>query len=67
MNTFFSVISRTIGIILFMSIYFLPAMIAYSRDKKKSDNIFFFNLFLGWTFIGWVASLVWALKKEKNN
>jgi hypothetical protein len=23
------------------------------------------NIFLGWTFIGWVASLVWALTATK--
>lgn len=23
------------------------------------------NLFLGWTFVGWVAALIWAIYKEK--
>jgi hypothetical protein len=43
-----------------ISLYFLPTIIS---DKKKFGfGIFVFNLFLGWTFIGWVIALVWALR-----
>ncbi len=37
--------------------YFLPTLMA--RDNKPA--IFALNLLLGWTFVGWVAALVWAL------
>lgn len=42
-------------------IYFLPMFVAYSRDHPQSTAIVFLNMLLGWTLIGWVAALVWAL------
>jgi hypothetical protein len=39
-------------------VYFLPSMLA----KQDTTAIFVLNLFLGWTLVGWVAALVWALK-----
>ena len=47
--------------------YFLPSIIG--GDKKRFAGIFVLNLFLGWTVLGWIASLIWAVsdtKKEKH-
>jgi hypothetical protein len=41
-------------------IYFLPTIVAWNRGHKNTVAIFVANLFLGWTFIGWVVCLVWA-------
>lgn len=41
-------------------LYFLPANIAGMRHHRNAGAITVLNLFLGWTFIGWVAALVWA-------
>ena len=27
---------------------------------------FFLNLFLGWTFIGWVVALIWCYSEDKK-
>ena len=48
----------TIGIILFA--YFFPTVVANVRKHNHIMAIFCVNLFLGWTFIGWVVALVWA-------
>ncbi|MDQ0393127.1 superinfection immunity protein [Labrys monachus] len=40
--------------------YFLPWVIALLRGHRNSTAIFVLNLFLGWTFIGWVVALVWS-------
>ena len=45
---------------LILLLYFLPAGIAFRRGHHNRNAIFVLNLFLGWTFIGWVAALVWA-------
>ena len=42
--------------------YFLPSLIG--SNKRNAGAIFALNLLLGWTLIGWVVSLVWALTKE---
>ena len=45
-------------------LYFLPAIIAFGRSKRDSGAILVLNLLLGWTAIGWVIALVWALKQD---
>lgn len=45
-------------------LYFLPAIIAFARSKRDAVSILVLNLFLGWTMIGWVIALVWALKED---
>jgi hypothetical protein len=44
--------------------YFLPSIIAFARSKRDVASIFVLNLLLGWTFIGWIIALVWALKHD---
>jgi hypothetical protein len=47
-------------VIPFLVLYFLPSFIALSRKKNNRTAIILLNFFLGWTFIGWIVSLVWA-------
>ncbi|HEV7156954.1 MAG TPA: superinfection immunity protein [Caulobacteraceae bacterium] len=47
-----------------LALYFLPTIIAVARQKRNALPIFVLNAFLGWTFIGWVAALVWCLTAE---
>jgi hypothetical protein len=49
-------------LILSMLLYFLPALLA--RDKPSFTAIFLVNLFAGWTFIGWIIALIWAVTAE---
>ena len=46
--------------------YLLPTAIAVDKQRKNIAAIFTLNLLLGWTFVFWVFSLVWALKDEKT-
>ena len=45
--------------------YFLPFAIAFHKKRANTGAIFALNLFLGWSLIGWVVALVWALKEEQ--
>jgi hypothetical protein len=45
-------------------LYFLPTIIAFARSKRDAVSILLLNLFLGWTAIGWVIALVWAVKQD---
>jgi len=45
-------------------LYFLPAIIAFARNKRDTTSILLLNFFLGWTAIGWVIALVWAVKTD---
>lgn len=44
--------------------YFLPSIIALARNKRDIAAILLLNFFLGWTMIGWVVALVWAVKTD---
>lgn len=47
-------------LIVLLVLYFLPWLCAASRGHHNSGAIFVLNLFLGWTVLGWIVSLVWA-------
>lgn len=49
--------------IVLLVIYFAPAILAFDAKHKDRVAIMVLNLFLGWTFVGWVIALVWAFKK----
>ncbi len=51
-------------ITIVVCIYFLPTII--SHNKKHTLGIAILNLFLGWTFLGWVGALIWAVSSPKN-
>lgn len=40
-------------------VYFVPSFVA--NKKKNFAAIFALNIFLGWTLVGWVVALCWAL------
>ncbi len=44
--------------------YMLPSIIGYSRHKKNSEAILVLNITAGWTVIGWIVALVWAVAKD---
>jgi hypothetical protein len=48
-------------IVLALAAYFFPALVAARRKHHNQNSVFVVNLFLGWTFIGWVVALVWAV------
>ena len=51
---------------LFLIPYFIPTIIALIRKKSNTTAIFLLNFFLGWTFVGWIVSLIWAVTKDKE-
>ena len=48
-------------VVVLGGLYFLPTVIAMNRKAKRSAGIALLNLFLGWTLIGWVGALIWAV------
>ncbi|HWB93903.1 MAG TPA: superinfection immunity protein [Puia sp.] len=46
--------------------YFLPTIVAVVRRKSSAVGVFLLNLFLGWTLIGWIGALIWALSSDRG-
>jgi hypothetical protein len=44
--------------------YMIPSIAAIARNKQDVGTIVILNVFLGWTFVGWVVALVWALRQD---
>lgn len=45
-------------------LYFLPAFLA--RNKPNFTSILILNILAGWTFIGWIIALVWAISSDSQ-
>lgn len=57
---------RTVAIFAFVQcIFFLPTLIAININHSQKMSIFVINFFLGWTFIGYVASFLWSVYQPK--
>ena len=50
-----------------LAIYFVPIIIAYVRRHNNFVAICLLNIFTGWTFLGWLASLLWSLNSDTSN
>lgn len=55
---------EAIILIVMVFLYFIPTMAAL--EKKNPNGPIVVNLFLGWTFIGWVVALAWAVSMENK-
>jgi uncharacterized membrane protein len=42
-------------------IYALPALMAWSMGSPYRLSITLLDLLLGWTILGWLAALIWAI------
>ena len=47
-------------VLIIIFIYFIPTYKAYQRSHNNSFAIFVCNVLLGWTFLGWIITLIWA-------
>ena len=59
----------TIGIacLLGLLFYFLPWFVASNRNHVNSGMIGFLNLVFGWTILGWILLMLWAIFGESRN
>jgi hypothetical protein len=53
-------------LIVIIVAYFIPSIVGFASDKRSAPGIFVLNIFTGWTLIGWVASLIWAVIPDKK-
>ncbi len=48
-------------ILLLVVAYFLPTVVAANRRHARQGAVLLLNALAGWTVVGWVAALIWAL------
>ena len=65
MNPVLQIILAISGAIVFLGLYFVPTIVALKRGIRRNKKaIFALNFFLGWTALGWIGALVWALMED---
>jgi len=47
-----------------LALYFLPIIIGYVRKHDNLLGVTLLTIFLGWTFLGWLAALLWSLNSD---
>jgi hypothetical protein len=55
-----------LAILIGLGFYFLPTIIAQIRSTKRAATIFAVNLIFGWTVVGWIAAVIWALGQQPS-
>ncbi len=55
-----------IGILLILTVYFLPAGVAVLRETDNSTTVILLNVLIGWTGIVWIICLIMALSGNKT-
>lgn len=63
------VLSTLIAIAFFTALgvaYIAPSIVAYIRHVRDLGAVLVINLFLGWTFLGWVVALAMALRTSQT-
>ena len=61
------VLACMLGALVGGLIYFIPGIVAIVRGHRNSLAIVMLNLFLGWSFIGWVVALVWSCTENLHS
>lgn len=56
-----------IALAIGLGVYFLPAVVAAMRSHENEGGIMVLNLLLGWTVLGWIAALVWAVSGSSRD
>jgi hypothetical protein len=60
---FFAAVLCSVGALL----YLVPWVVARRRHVYAQAGIIVLNLLLGWTVLGWVGALIWALSAETES
>jgi hypothetical protein len=47
--------------------YFFPTIAASRYQHPRRIEILYLNILLGWTVVGWVIALQWALQASKRS
>jgi hypothetical protein len=50
------------GALIVFALYFVPSIVAVARKVPNTGSIIVIDVFLGWTFIGWVVALAMACR-----
>ena len=62
-----NVFAGLILMVIWTGMYFTPGIVATMRKHQSVLAIWACNFFFGWTVVGWIVTLIWALGRAFNN
>ena len=51
-------------IFISLAVYCIPIIVAFVRKHNNIVAISILTIFLGWSFLGWLGALLWALNSD---
>lgn len=64
LTLFIILFSCALALIIGLCVYFIPVIVAYIRKHYDIIPIAILNIMFGWTFLGWLAALLWSLNSD---
>jgi len=61
------VVGGLFAVVFLLAVYLLPTIIGKVRGVPNVGSIAVVNIFLGWTFIGWVIALAMAARSSPSD
>jgi Superinfection immunity protein len=58
----FAVLATLVVILLTLGLYWLPSILSWHRRRPDLFTVVVVNALLGWTVVGWLIVLGWALR-----
>ena len=55
-----------VALVVLLGLYLLPLFVACYRSVVHVPGIAVLNLLPGWTLLGWVGALVWAVSSPRR-
>lgn len=62
-----AVIVVFLGVLVLLALYLVPSLLAWTQGAIHLQGIVLCNLLVGWTVLGWVVALVWALMDQPRD
>jgi hypothetical protein len=59
-------VAGSVAVVSFIGLYFLPSIVASNRKHHNIGAVVVVNVFLGWTFVGWVVALAMAASAVRS-
>ncbi len=53
-----------VALAILLALYFLPVIIAFTRQHRNKTAIILVNTLLGWSVIGWIVALLWSFTND---
>jgi hypothetical protein len=63
LNTFGTIVALSFFVVA-PALYLLPTYEAWNNKSANLASIALVNVFLGWSFVGWVIAVAWAFKNS---